>query len=75
MEKYLLHEKAIGILNKYYERIESLIVEGNRDLALVLYHSSGDILLFMYLMEIINFTEYRVLKDSYNDFFDLVFLR
>ena len=74
MEKVLLYEKAISILNERYDFIKRLIVAGDRDVALSLYHTLFDKLDFMFELGLVEFDEYTDLIGYYNNFFDIHFL-
>ena len=74
MEKVLLYEKAIRILNERYDFIKRLIVSGDRDVALSLYHSLYSKLDFMLELGLVEYDEYTVLIGYYNNFYDIHFL-
>lgn len=74
MEKVLLYEKAIGILNERYDFVKRYLVEGKRDIALAMYHTCFHYLYFMYSLDLIDYKEFCDLRDADNDFFDRYFL-
>lgn len=74
MEKVLLYEKAIGILNENYEQVKFFIVDGKNDVALYVYNSCNDYLHFMKRLGLIDYKEFCDLIDAHSDFFDKYFL-
>lgn len=73
MDKVLLYERGIHILNERYDLAKRFIVDGKSNIALSVYHSCADYLTFMYELGLIDFKEYCDLRDEHNDFFERVF--